>query len=90
MLVPCGQLVVSGIFQLDIAKIIGDVVLVQPCSRLLAGGAFGVADKGHVLRSCLISHRVSALFLPDSELPANTGHIFSVALRSVFWHPDCA
>ena len=45
MLVPCGQLVVSGIFQLDIAKIIGDVVLVQPCSRLLAGGAFGVADK---------------------------------------------
>lgn len=47
MLVPCGQLVVSGIFQLDIAKIIGDVVLVQPCSRLLAGGAFGVADKSH-------------------------------------------
>ena len=42
MLVPCGQLVVSGIFQLDIAKIIGDVVLVQPCSRLLAGGALGI------------------------------------------------
>ena len=62
MLVPCGQLVVSGIFQLDIAKIIGDVVLVQPCSRLLAGGAFGVADKDRGPTLLLLQKYISCPF----------------------------
>ena len=44
---PCGQLVVSRIFHFDVSECIGNAVLVQPLLRLLAGGAFVVADKSH-------------------------------------------
>ena len=50
-LMPCGQLVIGGVFQLDVPKDIVDVVFVQPFFRLLAGGAFGIAEKDHVLCS---------------------------------------
>ena len=53
-LVPCSQLVISRVLQLDVAEIVGNVVFVQPLSRLLAGGAFGVANKGHGSRSCSV------------------------------------
>ena len=39
---PRRQLLISGIFRLDVPECIRDVVLVQPLLRLLAGGALGI------------------------------------------------
>ena len=69
--VPCGQLVVSRVFQLDVAEIVGNVVFVQPFSRFLAGGAFGIADKGHGSRSC--SNRNRSRFVQAASLQEQVG-----------------
>ena len=50
-LVPPGKLLIGGIFQLDIAKLVGNLILVQPFSCLLAGGTFGVANQSNHLFS---------------------------------------
>ena len=47
-LIPCGQFGISGVLQFDVAKIIVDLAFIQPLSRLLTSGAFGVAYKSHV------------------------------------------
>lgn len=50
-LVPRGQLVISRILRFDVAELIGDPLLVQPLSRLLAGGSLGITNKNHGVHS---------------------------------------
>ena len=44
-IVPFCQLIERRIVELNISKIIFDLVIIKPLSCLLAGGALGVADK---------------------------------------------
>ena len=46
---PRAQLGLGGLIVLDIPKLVGNSVCVKPFLRLLAGAAFGIAKKDHVI-----------------------------------------
>ena len=81
---PFRQLLIRGVFLLDVPEIIGNVVFFQPFFGFLAGGTFGVSEEDHGFHSDLSSILLNTGSLPD------TGHASGCVCRRLSGCPCCA
>ena len=81
---PFCQLLIRGLFLLDVPEIIRNVVFFQLFLGFLAGGTFGVAEEDHGFHSYLNSILLNTGSLPD------TGHALGCVCRRLSGCPCCA